>query len=158
MRTHARLAAVALCIWVFVVVAFEPVTAAAQGRDWKAAQVITPRAVVRVERYAGEIVEGRLTTATEDSVSVETKTAVIEIQRADVREICVRIRKTKGRPVLTGFIAGASLGLVQGVTLVKTNRAPWSTMFMSIWGGVGSLIGLSNREHEDVYTVVFTTS
>jgi hypothetical protein len=122
------------------------VTAAAQtpAPDWNSVKNLAPGTEIRVERAGGPSVRGRLRSASDETLVVDSGKGEEMLPRQQVARLAVRGRGHRGRNTLIGLGVGAGVGLVIGfATRASPNQLQFVPNSAVIGGltGAGALVG-----------------
>ncbi len=107
---------------------------------WLAVTQLSKGAAIRVDVGQNRFTEGRLLSADDRGLRLQTKKQVLDIGRDSVRRVSVIESRTK-HGALTGLLLGAAFGAVLGTTTVDNYSGGFAAGLAAGWGGIGAAIG-----------------
>lgn len=112
------------------------VSVSAQAGDWDAVRSLKSGKNIIIEAGSGNVLNGKFSSATADSITFRTKGRSVTLGRADVSRVYLTRRKSAAKRALWGAAAGAGIGLgVGAVTVAATKGDP-------LIGAAGFLYGI----------------
>ena len=116
---------------------------AEQDASWSGLSQLPPHTSVRMLLCDGSTRRTRIQSWSADGLLVVSSGDQVRIDRADISQV-VRLSSNRAKRAKLGLLVGATLGAVQGATLVKSNRGQWTVSLAAAWGGIGAAIGAAS--------------
>jgi hypothetical protein len=131
---------------------FSSVTVPAQGPsttgDWGSLRNLPTDSKLVVKVKSGKTVDGKLTSVSESSLTVNSKNTQVEIKREDVASVYSVIRKSATSGTLIGMGLGVGAGAALGATAAATDDSDFDKFDQAavaglavIGAGVGAITG-----------------
>ena len=120
---------------------------------WDVVRALPAGARLEIENRAGRFLEGRVRSASDDGIAIDTRKATVDVMRASVgRVILIGARQT-GRGARRGFLIGAALGAA--VTAIGRAPVTWMLFIGSGWGGLGAAFGAADGARTRERVVIY---
>jgi small nuclear ribonucleoprotein (snRNP)-like protein len=111
------------------------------SQAWSAVQAIPIGAELRVETKNGEIIKGRLSSASETALTILRKNTKTDLDRANIQRVYRVSGRSRAKSAAIGAGIGGGIGLGAGLALHLPSKTDIVGAVVPIFGALGAGIG-----------------